>query len=111
MHFGSDRGKLNLVNLLEGSIFMNCKHCGKELKENATVCPACGEAVERAASVEETAPAKEKKQKKRLQTRSLFNYNLKIYKCQFYLKLIKLLSLENCCDIIIEVINYTKKDV
>ena len=43
---------------------MNCKHCGKELEENATVCPACGEAVETAASVEETAPAKEKKQKK-----------------------------------------------
>ena len=44
---------------------MNCKFCGAELEENASVCPACGVAVEKTApveeviSVEEVAPVEE----------------------------------------------------
>lgn len=49
---------------------MNCKFCGAELEENASVCPACGETVEETAPVEEVISVEEvapvKKEKKRM---------------------------------------------
>ena len=49
---------------------MNCKVCGAELEENASVCAACGEAVEMApveevAPAQETAPVEKKKKEKK----------------------------------------------